>query len=41
MTDSDDHFSPGQVAWLVGLSPHTPKVCGFNYQSEHIPRLQF
>ena len=24
---------------LVGASPHTPKGCGFDSQSGHIPRL--
>ena len=28
------------VAQLVGVSSHTPKGCGFDSQSGHIPRLQ-
>ena len=32
--------SPVQVAQLVGASSRTPKGCGFDSQSGHIPRLQ-
>ena len=28
------------MAQLIGVSFHTPKCCGFNSQSGHIPRLQ-
>ena len=30
----------GWVAHLFGVSSPTPKGCGFNYRSGHIPRLQ-
>ena len=32
--------SPGWVAWLVGASSCTPKVCGIDSWSGHIPRVQ-
>ena len=33
--------STDQVAELVGAPSYTPKGCGFDPQSGHIPRLQF
>ena len=33
-------FSPSQVVQLVGVSPCTPKSCGFDFWSGYIPRLQ-
>ena len=35
-----DMVCPGQLAQLVGASSHTPKGCGFNFWSAHVPRLQ-
>lgn len=33
-------IGPGPVAQLVGASSYTPKDCKFEFQSEHISRLQ-
>ena len=35
-----EELSPGQVVQLVGPLFCTPKGCGFDSQSGHIPRLQ-
>ena len=32
-------FGPGWVAALAGALSHTPKGCGFDSQSGHMPRL--
>ena len=32
-------YCPGGVAQMVGASFHTPKGCGFDFQSGHITRL--
>ena len=34
-----DENSPGQGAQLVGMSSATPKGCGFDSQSGHMPRV--
>ena len=35
-----ENYDPGWVAQLVGALSHTPKGCGFDPQSGHMPRLQ-